>query len=360
MTTHVYHDSPKRVVIVTGGAGFIGSHIAVELLQDGRYEVVIVDSLVNSDAKVLDRIENITKRKVHGFHKTDICDTPALEKVFEIYSGRIHSVLHLAGLKAVGESGRYPLLYYHVNITGTLSLLQVMKKYSVRNIVYSSSATVYGNVQDVPEGGLIESQTSEATNTYGRTKLMNEDILRDIQKAEPDWNVALLRYFNPIGAHESGKIGENPTGVPQNLMPYLTQVLVGKRAHLEVFGNDYPTVDGTAIRDYLHVVDLALGHLAALDNLDKNPGFVVYNLGTGIGYSVLEVLNAMKIASGKDIPYKFAPRRPGDVPKLVACPNKAKEALGWTAKRELLKMCEDSWRWQQQNPNGYSETPKCN
>jgi len=233
-----------------------------------------------------------------------------------------------------------------------------MKKHNVKNIVFSSSATVYGNVQQVPEGGLTEQQTSFPTNTYGRTKLMNEEILKDLQKAEPDWNVVVLRYFNPIGAHSSGKIGENPTGIPQNLMPYLTQVLVGKRTHLEVFGKDYSTADGTAIRDYLHVVDLALGHLAAIDNLDKNPGFVIYNLGTGTGYSVLDVLNAMKRASGKDIPYKFAPRRLGDVPKLIACPNKAKEGLGWTAKRELLQMCQDSWRWQQQNPNGYSEIPK--
>jgi UDP-glucose 4-epimerase len=336
-----------KKILVTGGAGYIGSHTVVELLNAG-YEVVVVDNLVNSKEEANRRIEEITGKPV-DFHKVDLLDLDALRRVF----GRagVEAVIHFAALKAVGESVEKPIEYYHNNLTGTIQLCMAMREFGVKNIVFSSSATVYGEKNEPP---LREDMPlGTATNPYGWTKLMMEQILRDIQYANPGWNVALLRYFNPVGAHPSGKIGEDPNGIPNNLMPFVTQVAVGKRECLSVFGNDYPTRDGTPIRDYIHVVDLAIGHLKALEKLESNPGMVVYNLGTGQGNTVLEVIQAFEKATGKQVCYKVVGRRPGDLPVSYADPSKAERELGWNAVRGLEEMCVDAWRWQSQNPNGY-------
>ncbi len=335
-------------VLVTGGAGYIGSHTVVQLLENGR-EVVIVDDLSNSSPKVIDRIEAITGKRPK-FYEVNILDEEKMEEIFK--ENNIDSVIHFAGFKAVGESVAKPLAYYTNNLTTTLIVLNLMKKYGVRNFVFSSSATVYGDPHTCP---ILETFPLSATNPYGRTKLMIEEMLVDICKADKELNVALLRYFNPVGAHESGTIGEEPNGIPNNLMPYITKVAIGKLEKLSVFGDDYNTPDGTGVRDYIHVVDLANGHLKALDKLETNPGLVIYNLGTGKGYSVLDMVKAFSKACGKDIPYVIAPRRPGDVAMCYADPAKAKAELGWEAKYDLDRMCEDSWRWQSNNPNGYND-----
>lgn len=335
-------------VLVTGGAGYIGSHTVVQLLEDNR-EVVIVDDLSNSSPKVIDRIEAITGKRPK-FYEVNILDEEKMEEIFK--ENKIDSVIHFAGFKAVGESVAKPLAYYTNNLTTTLIVLNLMKKYGVRNFVFSSSATVYGDPHTCP---ILETFPLSATNPYGRTKLMIEEMLVDICKADKKLNVALLRYFNPVGAHESGTIGEEPNGIPNNLMPYITKVAVGKLEKLSVFGNDYNTPDGTGVRDYIHVVDLANGHLKALAKLETNPGLVIYNLGTGKGYSVLDMVKAFSKACGKDIPYVIAPRRPGDVAMCYADATKAKEELGWEAKYDLDRMCADSWRWQSNNPNGYDD-----
>lgn len=335
-------------VLVTGGAGYIGSHTVVQLLEDNR-EVVIVDDLSNSSPKVIDRIEAITGKRPK-FYEVNILDEEKMEEIFK--ENKIDSVIHFAGFKAVGESVAKPLAYYTNNLTTTLIVLNLMKKYGVRNFVFSSSATVYGDPHTCP---ILETFPLSATNPYGRTKLMIEEMLVDICKADKELNVALLRYFNPVGAHESGTIGEEPNGIPNNLMPYITKVAVGKLEKLSVFGNDYNTPDGTGVRDYIHVVDLANGHLKALAKLETNPGLVIYNLGTGKGYSVLDMVKAFSKACGKDIPYVIAPRRPGDVAMCYADATKAKEELGWEAKYDLDRMCADSWRWQSNNPNGYND-----
>lgn len=335
-------------VLVTGGAGYIGSHTVVQLLESNR-EVVIVDDLSNSSPKVIDRIEAITGKRPK-FYEINILDEEKMEEVFK--ENKIDSVIHFAGFKAVGESVAKPLAYYTNNLTTTLIVLNLMKKYGVRNFVFSSSATVYGDPHTCP---ILETFPLSATNPYGRTKLMIEEMLVDICKADKELNVALLRYFNPVGAHESGTIGEEPNGIPNNLMPYITKVAIGKLEKLSVFGNDYNTPDGTGVRDYIHVVDLANGHLKALTKLETNPGLVIYNLGTGKGYSVLDMVKAFSKACGKDIPYVIAPRRPGDVAMCYADATKAKEELGWEAKYDLDRMCADSWRWQKNNPNGYED-----
>ena len=335
-------------VLVTGGAGYIGSHTVVQLLEDNR-EVVIVDDLSNSSPKVIDRIKAITGKRPK-FYEVNILDEEKMEEIFK--ENKIDSVIHFAGFKAVGESVAKPLAYYTNNLTTTLIVLNLMKKYGVRNFVFSSSATVYGDPHTCP---ILETFPLSATNPYGRTKLMIEEMLVDICKADKELNVALLRYFNPVGAHESGTIGEEPNGIPNNLMPYITKVAVGKLEKLSVFGDDYNTPDGTGVRDYIHVVDLANGHLKALAKLETNPGLVIYNLGTGKGYSVLDMVKAFSKACGKDIPYVIAPRRPGDVAMCYADATKAKEELGWEAKYDLDRMCADSWRWQSNNPNGYDD-----
>ena len=335
-------------VLVTGGAGYIGSHTVVQLLEDNR-EVVIVDDLSNSSPKVIDRIEAITGKRPK-FYEVNILDEEKMEEIFK--KNEIDSVIHFAGFKAVGESVAKPLAYYTNNLTTTLIVLNLMKKYGVRNFVFSSSATVYGDPHTCP---ILETFPLSVTNPYGRTKLMIEEMLVDICKADKELNVALLRYFNPVGAHESGTIGEEPNGIPNNLMPYITKVAVGKLEKLSVFGDDYNTPDGTGVRDYIHVVDLANGHLKALTKLETNPGLVIYNLGTGKGYSVLDMVKAFSKACGKDIPYVIAPRRPGDVAMCYADATKAKEELGWEAKYDLDRMCADSWRWQSNNPNGYDD-----
>ena len=332
-------------VLVTGGAGYIGSHTCLELLKAG-YHVIVVDNLCNSKEESLKRVQKLAARSLE-FHKVDLLDPEALEAVFA--QSPVDAVIHFAGLKAVGESVSIPLRYYHNNITGTLILCDVMRKHNVKDIVFSSSATVYGNPQTVP---ITEDFPLGATNPYGRTKWMIEEILRDVAAAW-NWNVALLRYFNPVGAHESGQIGEDPNGIPNNLVPYIAQVAVGRLPELAVFGSDYPTRDGTGIRDYIHVVDLALGHLAALDKLAANSGVLTYNLGTGRGYSVLEVVAAFERACGKNIPYRVVGRRPGDVATSYADPSKAKNELGWSTARGIDEMCADVWRWQSANPNGY-------
>lgn len=337
-------------VLVTGGAGYIGSHTCVELLNAG-YEVVVADNLCNSCKESLTRVEEITGKKV-SFYEVDLLDAAGLNKVFDKES--IDSVIHFAGLKAVGESVYKPLEYYHNNITGTLILCDVMRKHGVKSIVFSSSATVYGDPAFVP---ITEAcPKGEITNPYGRTKGMLEQILTDLHTADPEWKVMLLRYFNPIGAHKSGRIGENPKGIPNNLLPYITQVAVGKLECLGVFGNDYDTPDGTCVRDYIHVVDLADGHVKALDKMAGNGGGVwIYNLGTGVGYSVLDVIRAFEEANDLKVPYVFKDRRAGDVPSCYSDAAKAREELGWTAKRGIKEMCEDSWRWQKNNPEGYAE-----
>jgi UDP-glucose 4-epimerase len=333
-------------VLVTGGAGYIGSHTCLELLQAG-HEVVVVDNLSNSKEESLRRVQELAGASL-AFHRVDLLDTEALDAVFA--GARIDAVIHFAGLKAVGESVRIPLRYYHNNITGTLNLCEVMAAHGVKNLVFSSSATVYGDPQGVP---ITEDFPLSATNPYGRSKLMIEEILRDLHASDPAWNIALLRYFNPVGAHPSGRIGEDPNGIPNNLLPYVAQVSVGKLPVLRVFGSDYPTPDGTGIRDYIHVVDLALGHLKTLDRLTTNPGVVTYNLGTGRGYSVLEMIAAFENASGRQIPYEIAARRPGDVAESYADPTKAQAELGWRASRGIEEMCADTWRWQSANPLGY-------
>ena len=335
-------------VLVTGGAGYIGSHTVVELLNSGK-EVVIVDDLSNSSEKVVDRIEEITGKRPK-FYKVNILDEKEFEKIFE--ENKIDSIIHFAGFKAVGESVAKPLAYYTNNLVNTLIVLNTMKKYGVRNLVFSSSATVYGDPHTCP---ILENFPLSTTNPYGSTKLMIENMLRDITKADKELNVAILRYFNPVGAHESGRIGEEPNGIPNNLMPYITKVAIGKLEMLSVYGNDYPTHDGTGVRDYIHVVDLALGHLKALEKLETNPGLVTYNLGTGKGYSVLDMVKAFGKACGHEIPYKIVERRPGDVAMCYADPTKAKNELGWEAKYDLDRMCADSWRWQSNNPNGYND-----
>ncbi|MCI8555196.1 MAG: UDP-glucose 4-epimerase GalE [Clostridia bacterium] len=336
-------------ILVTGGAGYIGSHTVVEL-QNAGYEVVVLDNLCNSYQESLKRVEKITGKEVK-FYQTDILDEKGLNEIFE--KENIDCVIHFAGLKAVGESVEKPWLYYNNNITGTLNLLNVMTKYDVKNIIFSSSATVYGDpaiipiTEDCPKG--------QCTNPYGWTKSMIEQILTDIQKADKEWNVVLLRYFNPIGAHPSGLIGEDPNGIPNNLMPYITQVAIGKREELRVFGNDYDTHDGTGVRDYIHVVDLALGHVDALKDIKNNAGLKIYNLGTGKGYSVLDVVNNFEKANDLKIPYSIHPRRAGDIATCYASAEKAKKELGWQAKYDILEMCRDSWNWQSKNPNGFKK-----
>ena len=333
-------------VLVTGGAGYIGSHTVVELLN-ANYDVVVVDNLDNSCEESLKRVEKICGREVE-FHKVDILHRDPLREVFA--KNPIDSVIHFAALKAVGESVAQPLRYYHNNITGTLVLCEVMMEFGVKDIVFSSSATVYGDPHKVP---ITEDFPLYATNPYGHTKLMMEQVLTDVQAANNDWNVALLRYFNPVGAHESGSIGEDPNGIPNNLLPFISQVAVGRLECLSVFGGDYPTRDGTGVRDYIHVVDLAIGHLNALDKLAEHPGRVIYNLGTGAGNSVLEMVNAFEKASGKKIPYQIVDRRPGDAAECYADPSLALKELGWKTTRGIDEMCADTWRWQSNNPNGY-------
>ena len=336
-------------ILVTGGAGYIGSHTVVEL-QNAGYDVVVVDNLCNSSEKSLQRVEKITGKKV-PFYKADILDREALNAIFE--KEKIESCIHFAGLKAVGESVAKPWEYYENNIAGTLTLVDVMRKHGVKNIIFSSSATVYGDPAIIPI--TEECPKGQCTNPYGWTKSMLEQILSDIQKADPEWNVVLLRYFNPIGAHKSGMIGENPNGIPNNLMPYITQVAVGKLKQLNVFGNDYDTPDGTGVRDYIHVVDLAKGHVKALKKIEDNSGLSIYNLGTGKGYSVLEMVEMFRKVTGREIPYRVTPRRPGDIDVCYASTEKAKAELGWEAKRDLEQMCRDSWNWQEKNPDGYSK-----
>jgi len=333
-------------ILVTGGAGFIGAHVVVELLQSG-HDVVIADNYANSREEVLDRIHEIAGRRPTAY-SVDLLNREAVQELFRKHS--IDAVIHLAGLKSVGESVSMPLEYYHNNITGTLHLCFAMRDAGVKRLVFSSSATVYGVPEQVP---LTEEMKLGAVNPYGRTKLMLEEILRDLYVSDPEWGIALLRYFNPIGAHESGRIGEDPRGIPNNLMPYITQVAVGKRAELQVYGNDYETTDGTGVRDYIHVVDLAKGHVAALNYLNHSKGVEAINLGTGRGYSVLEVVTAFENASGVRIPYRIAARRPGDVAACYADPTKASELLGWRAEKGIDEMCADAWRWQKNNPNGY-------
>lgn len=336
-------------ILVTGGAGYIGSHTCLELLQAG-YEVVVVDNLVNSKQESLRRVQDITGRAL-TFYPVDLLDKSGLEQVFR--NEAIEAVIHFAALKAPGESVAQPLRYYHNNLTGTIHLCQVMEAHQVKDMVFSSSATVYGEInqpplhEEMPTGGVI--------NPYGWTKMMMEQILKDLHTADPSWNIILLRYFNPVGAHPSGRIGEDPQGIPTNLMPFIAQVAVGRRTELHVFGNDYPTPDGTCVRDYIHVVDLARGHLKALKKLSSQPGVAIYNLGTGHGNSVLEVVQAFARASSRPIPYQITARRPGDLPVSFADPSKAERELGWKAELGLDEMCADSWRWQSQNPSGYDE-----
>ena len=337
-------------ILVTGGAGFIGSHTCVELLNAG-YEVVVVDNLYNASEKALERVEQITGKKV-TFYEADILDRDALNAIFD--KEQVESVIHFAGYKAVGESVRKPIEYYYNNITGTLILCDVMRKHNVKNIVFSSSATVYGDPAFIPI--TEECPKGKITNPYGQTKGMLEQVLTDIFVSDPEWRVVLLRYFNPIGAHKSGLIGEDPKGIPNNLVPYVAQVAIGKLKCLGVFGNDYDTPDGTGVRDYIHVVDLAQGHVAAIKKVEETePGVLIYNLGTGKGYSVLDVVHAFEKACGKEIPYEIKPRRAGDIATCYADPTKAKKELGWVAEYGIEEMCEDSWRWQTMNPNGYAD-----
>lgn len=336
-------------ILITGGAGYIGSHTAVELLDRGD-EIIILDNLRNSKPESLNRIREITG-KDFKFYEADMLDRSTLREIFS--KNEISQVVHFAGLKAVGESVEKPLEYYHTNIEGTISLLEIMREFGVRDIVFSSSATVYGLENPSP---LVETmQTFTATNPYGYTKVVIEQILRDIDRSENGWSITILRYFNPIGAHKSGKIGEDPQGIPNNLMPYITQVAIGKREKLQVFGNDYPTADGTGVRDYIHVVDLAKGHLAALDKNLQKSGVKTYNLGTGKGVSVLELIQAFEKASGQKIPFEIAPRRSGDIAECYADATKASVELNWRAEKTIEQMCEDSWRWQSQNPRGFEK-----
>lgn len=334
-------------ILVTGGAGYIGSHTCLELLNQG-HEVVVADNLCNSCEEALNRVKELTGKNL-TFYKVDMLDKEGLDQMFD--KEKIDAVIHFAGLKAVGESVAKPLEYYHNNITGTLNLCDSMRNHGVKKIIFSSSATVYGDpafvpiTEDCPKGKI--------TNPYGQTKSMLEQVLTDLHVADPEWNVILLRYFNPVGAHESGRIGEDPTGIPNNLTPYITQVAVGKLKEVSVFGNDYDTPDGTGVRDYIHVMDLAVGHVKALKKFDDKPDVYIYNLGTGRGYSVLEMIRAFSKAVGHDIPYVIKPRRAGDIATCYADATKAKNELGWVAERDIDDMCRDAWRWQSQNPNGY-------
>ena len=338
-----------KKILVTGGAGFIGSHTCIELLENG-YEVVVVDNLYNSNKKSIDIVERITGKKIK-FYETDIRNVEEMEKIFKDESP-IFGVIHFAGLKAVGESVQIPLKYYDNNVAGTATLCQIMERNNCKNIVFSSSATVYGDPHTVP---IKEDFPLSVTNPYGRTKLMVEEILGDVYVSDKDWNIVLLRYFNPIGAHESGDLGEDPNGVPNNLLPYTMQVAVGKLECVNVFGDDYDTHDGTGVRDYIHVVDLAKGHVAALKKLEPGSGLTKYNLGTGIGYSVLDIVKAASKAVGKDIPFKIAPRRSGDIAACYSDPKKAYDELGWKAQFDVARMCQDSWRWQSKHPNGFDD-----
>lgn len=336
-------------ILLTGGAGYIGSHTAIELDKAG-HEIVVVDNLVNSKEEALRRVEKIISKTV-PFYKADVRDREAMDKIFK--ENKIDAVIHFAGLKAVGESVAKPLEYYENNMNATFVLLDVMRKNGCKNIIFSSSATVYGDpaiipiTEDCPKG--------KCTNPYGQTKSMLEEVMIDVQKADKEWNVVLLRYFNPIGAHKSGLIGENPNGIPNNLMPYITQTAIGIRKELGVFGNDYDTPDGTGVRDYIHVCDLAAGHVAALKAIEKNAGLAIYNLGTGHGYSVLDVVKAFEKANGLKVPYSIKPRRPGDIATCYCNPAKAKAELGWEAQYGIEDMCRDSWNFQKNNPNGYEE-----
>ena len=336
-------------VLITGGAGYIGSHTAVELLNKD-YNVIIYDNLSNSSRISVDRVEEITGKKI-SFYEADILDKNKLKEV--LLDEKIDVLIHCAALKSVGESVSKPLEYYHNNLTGTLTTLEAMKEVGCKNLIFSSSATVYGNPQSVP---ITEDfPKGECTNPYGWSKSMMEQIMIDLQKSDPEWKIVLLRYFNPIGAHKSGRIGEDPQGIPNNLLPYIAQVAVGKLDYLRVFGDDYDTVDGTGVRDYIHVVDLAKGHVCAIDKLDKLDGVSIINLATGNGYSVLEVVKAFEEASGRKVPYKIVGRREGDIAKCFADATKAYKVLGWKAENGIKEMCEDSWRWQKNNPNGYEE-----
>ena len=333
-------------ILVTGGAGYIGSHCCVELLDAG-YQVVVLDNLCNSSRESLTRVEEITGKSLH-FEEVDLLDAEATDRV--VASHDFDAVIHFAGLKAVGESVEIPLRYYHNNLTGSLHLLESLQRHGVKRLVFSSSATVYGDPASLP---IREDFPTTATNPYGRTKLMIEEMLGDLAASDPEWKLIALRYFNPVGAHASGRIGEDPRGIPNNLMPYLMQVAIGRRPRVRVFGNDYPTSDGTGVRDYIHVVDLALGHLAALRKLDAIKGCVQYNLGTGTGYSVLEMLQAVREASGMEITHEILPRRPGDIAACYADPTLAADELGWGAERGLDDMVADAWRWQLANPEGF-------
>jgi UDP-glucose 4-epimerase len=335
-------------IIVTGGAGYIGSHTCLELLQAG-HQVTVIDNLVNSHEESLRRVEMLSGRPL-AFFETDLLDIEAVDRIFEVCDDA-GAVIHFAGLKAVGESVTKPLLYYRNNIIGTINLCQVMQRRGVKNIVFSSSATVYGDPATVP---IKENFPLSCTNPYGRTKLIIENLLRDLHAADPAWNVALLRYFNPVGAHRSGEIGEDPNGIPNNLIPYIAQVAIGKLEKLFIFGNDYDTYDGTGVRDYIHVVDLARGHLKALEKLDENPGVVAYNLGTGRGYSVMDMVKTFARASGRTINYAITGRRPGDIACCYADPSLAEKELGWKAELGIEAMCVDTWNWQVKNPNGYA------
>lgn len=338
-------------ILVTGGAGFIGSHTCVELLSAG-YDVVVMDNLSNSKSESLRRVQEITGRSL-SFYEVDLLDKFGLQAIYDEHP--IKAVIHFAGLKAVTESVLIPLDYYKNNVSGTINLLEVMKANEVKTIVFSSSATVYGEPHKVPVQE--DFPLNPPTNPYGRTKLMIEDILRDLAFSDPEWHIALLRYFNPVGAHETGRIGEDPRGIPNNLMPYIAQVAVGKLPEIKVTGSDYDTPDGTGVRDYIHVVDLSIGHIKALKRLENNPGILTYNLGTGRGYSVLEVIAAYEEVVGRKIPYKFVDRRPGDIAISYADPSKAQTELFWMAERDLVDMCRDSWRWMSKNPAGY-DTPE--
>lgn len=333
-------------ILVTGGAGYIGSHTCVELLNNG-YQVIVIDNLCNSSKESLNRVKTITGKDV-TFYEKDILDEQALISIFTAH--KIDAVIHFAGLKAVGESVDMPLEYYQNNLTGTLVLLKVMRNFKVKDFVFSSSATVYGDPHTVP---IKENFPLSATNPYGRSKLIIEEICRDLYISDGNWNIALLRYFNPVGAHESGLIGEDPNGTPNNLIPYISQVAIGQLEKLSVFGNDYDTPDGTGVRDYIHVVDLAQGHIKALEKLTSRPGIVIYNLGTGKGYSVLEMVKAFEVASGATVAYQMMPRRSGDIAQCYADPAFAEHEIGWKAKYGLAEMTRDTWRWQKNNPQGY-------
>ena len=335
------------MILVTGGAGYIGSHTCIELINSG-YEVVVLDNFLNSNIESLNRVEKITGTTIN-FYKGDIADSVLLDRIFEL--NNIEACIHFAGLKAVGESVQMPIEYYSNNIAGTINLINSLRKHNVKNIIFSSSATVYGNPAEIP----ISENCPKGlcTNPYGWSKSMLEQIFMDVQKSDPLWNIILLRYFNPIGAHKSGLIGEDPNGVPNNLMPYVTQVASGKLKELGIFGNDYDTPDGTGVRDYIHVVDLAKGHVKALNKIKEKCGLEIYNLGTGNGYSVLDIVNNFEKATGVKIPYSIKPRRPGDIATCYCNPEKAERELGWKAENDIFDMCKDAWNWQKKNPNGY-------